>query len=63
MISDRTKTLIMVLTRVHDVDPDLAHEVRVAVQRGVSVAHATRIIGLLRELHSANPTQHNHTRP
>jgi len=24
MISDRTKTLIMVLTRVHDVDPDLA---------------------------------------
>jgi hypothetical protein len=50
-ISERSKTYIVVLTRVHDVDPALGSAIRRAVYGGrVTPAQANRLIEALRAL-------------
>ncbi len=48
-VSARTVRYICTLSRIHDVDPVLAHSVRVAAYRGIGPADADRIIALLRQ--------------
>jgi hypothetical protein len=49
-ISDRTRTHIMALTRQANIDPQLAHSIRVRVNAGVTADQAERFITLLRQL-------------
>lgn len=48
-LSQRTRDHIAMLTRTRDIDPSLAHAVRVRVRRGVTYEEAQQIIGLLRD--------------
>lgn len=50
IISDRTRRYIMVLSRTRDLDPELAHALRVRTAVGIDQATATRFITALEQL-------------
>jgi hypothetical protein len=47
-ISDRTRVLIMVLSRTADIAPQLAHDVRVRTNQGITHGEASQIITALK---------------
>jgi hypothetical protein len=50
ILSERTRTYIMVLSRTAAIPADLAHQIRVRVNQGVTIAEADRIIAALKAL-------------
>lgn len=50
MLSDKQRRYIHVLCTYHELDDELAHKIRVAVEAGITAADANRMITYLQQL-------------